>query len=376
MSTPPGLPPPTPLRPEQVHESNLSVILGVSTFFEILALIFVAVRLYTRFVVVKNPRADDAVMVLVALASVGGLVTFILQGYHGLGHHLLTLEVSDLLNITKLGFIQSLIVQMLSIGLLKISVALSLLLISQSFWYTCSTWALIAFVSAYTFMGCMTFFLQCKPISDSWNLLVVGDKNCMSKDLFFMFSLINTVCNIVTDVVTATLPVPLIWKLKMKKRTRIYLIAVLSLGYMAVVVGIVKAVFQITSTFDPDFTYRYTIPLISIVQLHIGIIAACAPTLKPLVGHALKLSSRDKYSEDYYNSYGHELRSTRKIRGNATDVDVEDIMFQREECSTTVQAGNVGNVYEKSKGDGSGSEEVILPGERGIMRTTEFTVTR
>lgn len=37
--------------------------------------------------------------------------------------------------------------------------------------------------------------------------------------------------NIFTDVLFATLPVPIIWRLQMKTKIRLYLIGVLSLGY-------------------------------------------------------------------------------------------------------------------------------------------------
>jgi hypothetical protein len=114
------------------------------------------------------------------------------------------------------------------------------------------------------------------------------------------------------------------------------------------------------------------------IQLNVGIIAACAPTIKPLVGHALKLSSRDKYSEDFYGGYSRETRNTRKtLRGNATvDIEMDSNRLQPKGCNTAMQAGDLATVYSKSRGDGSGSEEVILSREGGILRTTEFTVTR
>lgn len=79
--------------------------------------------------------------------------------------------------------------------------------------------------------------------------------------------------NIFTDVLFATFPVPIIWTLQMKLRTRLYLIGILSLGYMcvfhllslrlgrhsadsrrnrAVVMGILKAIFQIAFATDTD----------------------------------------------------------------------------------------------------------------------------
>ena len=39
-------------------------------------------------------------------------------------------------------------------------------------------------------------------------------------------------CNIFTDVCLGALPVPIIWTLKMKLRVRLYVIAILNLGYL------------------------------------------------------------------------------------------------------------------------------------------------
>lgn len=37
--------------------------------------------------------------------------------------------------------------------------------------------------------------------------------------------------NIFTDVIFATIPIPIIWNLQMKRKVKLYLIGVLSLGY-------------------------------------------------------------------------------------------------------------------------------------------------
>lgn len=61
--------------------------------------------------------------------------------------------------------------------------------------------------------------------------------------------------NILTDIAFASLPVPVIWQLQMKKRVRVYLVAILSLGYLAVLLGIVKAVCQNVFRGDPDQSF-------------------------------------------------------------------------------------------------------------------------
>ena len=66
--------------------------------------------------------------------------------------------------------------------------------------------------------------------------------------------------NIATDVALASLPVPIVWSLKMDRRTRLYLVGILSLGYAAVGLGIVKSVYQIAFGAEKDKTL-YISPL-------------------------------------------------------------------------------------------------------------------
>lgn len=47
-----------------------------------------------------------------------------------------------------------------------------------------------------------------------------------------MLILVFLACNIFTDVCLGALPIPIIWNLKMKLRVRVYVIAVLNLGYL------------------------------------------------------------------------------------------------------------------------------------------------
>lgn len=86
------------------------------------------------------------------------------------------------------------------------------------------------FVCCYTFMGMMTFLLHCSPMAGHWDTTIHA--SCYPITLFVTFSLINTSFNIFTDVLFATFPVPIIWTLKMKRKLRLYLIGILSLGYL------------------------------------------------------------------------------------------------------------------------------------------------
>jgi hypothetical protein len=49
----------------------------------------------------------------------------------------------------------------------------------------------------------------------------------MTDDSFYY-----AVCNITTDFLLATLPIPLVWQLKMPMRSRVYLASIFACGYL------------------------------------------------------------------------------------------------------------------------------------------------
>lgn len=60
--------------------------------------------------------------------------------------------------------------------------------------------------------------------------------------------------NIATDLLFATLPIPILWNLQVSVRTRIGLVSVLSLGYFAAATAIYKTPIQYHFFEEPDQT--------------------------------------------------------------------------------------------------------------------------
>ncbi|KAL0939171.1 uncharacterized protein CTRU02_205781 [Colletotrichum truncatum] len=384
-SQPPGAPTP-PIDPEWAAESNTAMIVGVTGGFHALALLFVALRVYTRMAIVKVMGRDDYVMVVAMLCAVAGMTIFSVQAFHGLGRHTIVIPEDDMIIMRKSSFFQSIISSIAGLALLKVSIGLFLLRLSRSTWYSRCLWGLIVFVSAYSIMAWMTFFFYCQPLEGYWDKSI--KPKCYPITLFINFALMNTAFNIFTDVCFATLPVTIIWTLQMKLRTRIYLIIVLSLGYFAVAMGVIKSIYQIAYGKDMDKTFHQSIQFWEFLQLNLGIIAACAPSLKPLVGHALKISSSDRYHGELYENRRPTGTNTSmrrrgyRVQDSQRDYEMHDRPFAGSPDAHHAGVGNSTHsaVYDKggTSVSRSDSEEMILRDDKGqgIMRTTEISIQR
>ncbi len=182
--------------------------------------------------------------------------------------------------------------------------------------------------------------------------------------------------------------------------------------------GILKAVFMLTTGGDPDAIFDYWVHFWENMQLNIGIMAACASFLKPLVGRILKInstagaySSYPSNSGRYYNRSGRTPMGggaggtvgSRYANGNkrraADQSDVEDEFElhvqgrqqqrddegheqqqqpkqQPEQVVESVQAAL--RDYASTQGgpasSDSNSEEIILQKQQGIMLTRDVTI--
>ncbi|KAK4665161.1 uncharacterized protein QC763_510700 [Podospora pseudopauciseta] len=418
--------------PIRAAESNSNVFIAVVCVIWSLAFCTALVRFYTRAIVVRSFGKDDIFMVLAVLCGIGGLAAWIVGCHNGYGQHTDTIPRDRWKILLEAQFFQSVIEASFAFGFLKISIALSLLRLSRGKWYKWILWGLITFTVFYTLFAFITFMTRCQPVSGQWNPDI--KPKCYGKVMYRNFGLFNTACNIFTDLSFATLPVPLIWSLQLQRRLRIYLIAILSGGYFgsAVGLGIAKGIYIIAYVNNTDGTFYPYAPFFGSLQLDIGIIAACAPTLRPLLGRFLRLSPIAYREANYYRAgkaldrlplhSRHPGRDT-SINGiraaylrQNTELDLEERQFI--ELLTGEKRGKWGNYatalhmeYVRSppvrstkitsggetetivqggvgvadKGQGSDDErDLILPaglrgeegGLRGIVKTTEFRVEK
>ncbi|PYI01159.1 integral membrane protein, partial [Aspergillus sclerotiicarbonarius CBS 121057] len=271
-------------------QSNLPTILGVLTTFFFLAIVVVGLRVYSRLRIARAAGIDD---ILIVIAALGQWIVILIQAHHGLGRHQSTLSEEELTIFNHASFWGNVIGIAIGTMFLKLSIAVNLLRVCQNRSFTVVLWILIAIIILYEMLGTLFFFFNCRPMAGSWDFTI--DAKCASTSVIVIFGLINTSFNIFTDVALAILPIPIIWRLNMKRSVRMYLVGVLSLGYLAVAMDIVKTYYQETYTATTDETYTFSLIFYGFLEDCVGMIAASVPMFRPLVGKALGLGSSDTY---------------------------------------------------------------------------------
>ncbi|KAM0115571.1 hypothetical protein ACP6JC_007860 [Aspergillus fumigatus] len=123
----------------------------------------------------------------------------------------------------------------------KISIAVALLRLTVTKMHTMLLWTVIGVTIVVGLVFWFVLTLQCKPVSYFWNRLSPGAKGtCLDVDtiigIAYLYSVTATLC----DFVLGLLPISLVWKLQMTRKTKIALAAILSLGCIASAAVIVR----------------------------------------------------------------------------------------------------------------------------------------
>ncbi|KAK6071149.1 hypothetical protein SCUP234_09852 [Seiridium cupressi] len=212
-------------------------VLAVMWTQTIVALIFVILRLYTRRVLLRNIGLDDHLswvsMILFLLYTI--FVT--VAAMHGLGSHATELTLEQFAMSTKWELMGQ-TANILAIATSKSSVAVFLIRIVNVNWHK---WLLhfSVFSTFFVCVSCVIFmYTQCTPAQGIWDprVMTVCHINFTANAIF------SGTYTAAIDFFLAVFPWFILWNLKMKRKERLTIAVGLSLGIIAGVCGIVRAV--------------------------------------------------------------------------------------------------------------------------------------
>ncbi|TLS22772.1 uncharacterized protein PpBr36_06723 [Pyricularia pennisetigena] len=259
------------------HEDISGVVVGVVSVFLILITLAVAARVYTRLVILRTFGPDDYAAVLSLFFTFACGLVIGLMVRHGSGKHIWTLQPSDV-EAYLIEFYLSIVFYNAAIMATKAAFLLQyyrVLAVNRAMKRIYL--GFLVLIASWCFGFVLVAIFQCSPISDFWSS--APTRNCLPNMPYWN---VQGVGHIITDILVFTLPLPALYQLHINGTQKLVLMGIFSLGFFACAISVIRLRYLVVAE---DVTWDNTVPSVwSTTEVSIGLLCACLPTLRPLVG--------------------------------------------------------------------------------------------
>ena len=141
-----------------------------------------------------------------------------------------------------------------------------------------NTFVIVALWICSIFVG----IFQCNPPQAAWEVTFKGAHCIAIVNYYYPASSVN----IVTDLMLCIAPLPILWKLRVSKVERIFVIVLFCFGFFATAASIARLVTLTQYVIGGEDFTRYTSPTLvwSGVEIGVAIVCATVPALRPILG--------------------------------------------------------------------------------------------
>ncbi|KAF3026511.1 hypothetical protein E8E14_013559 [Neopestalotiopsis sp. 37M] len=238
--------------------------------------------------------ADDWLVLCATLLTWGlGIILIYGASYGTLGTHTdqdpttgAVIVTHHEIDISKYNAISSLL-SVIALGLLKIGVVMFYRRIFVSDWFKKISMAIIVVISLWTVAFFFATVLECKAhnLDLIWKSIVTFKQECgMYKDVQWS----HAISDVITDLIVLSLPLPEIWKLNMTVRLKLVVSAIFLVGLLSTAAGTARLAIVSTNVVQTTAGSRdvrgvgTNTMVWTYVEVGVGVVAACLPTLKPI----------------------------------------------------------------------------------------------
>ncbi|EHA52954.1 hypothetical protein MGG_05214 [Pyricularia oryzae 70-15] len=261
-------------------ETQSPTVIIVSVIFAVFIFAALSLRFWARAVLVKQIGTDDVLITIATIFSFAFIGTAVRAAQLGLGAHIddvLPRGTENLVAYAQTVWLSS-IMYNACLGFIKVSVLALYMRLGDKRLRTLAV-VMIVLVTAQTVASVMVCILQCTPVRAAYDVTMSqGSKTCININAFY---LANAACNILTDLLTYSLPIPLVLRLQVTRPQRIGLAVMLSLGLLACASSVIRITFIPAMLVSQDPTWDIAQPMYwSVIETNVGILAASIPSLK------------------------------------------------------------------------------------------------
>ncbi|OTA61484.1 hypothetical protein K449DRAFT_331061 [Hypoxylon sp. EC38] len=282
-----------------IHYDKPASLIAGALVMEVVTALCVGLRFFLRRWKRHRIITSDW-LILVAFTFGTGLTVLEIYGIeeHALAYPLGgTIEspefVTERLNKAKYIEVSYLLLGVLGLGFLKLSVCFLYWDLFAKFLFRRFLVVWMILIGIWTAAFVLEVFLECG--SHFMALFAQPDdytRYCKSA-IPAGWSLVGT--DIATDIITLIIPIPAILKLQLSRRTKTLTLLMFMIGALSVGASAVKAYIYITATlnlYSEDAILILTgISIWNLAEVQVGIVAACGPTLRPIIFHLMPTES-------------------------------------------------------------------------------------
>ncbi|KAJ5753671.1 uncharacterized protein N7511_007824 [Penicillium nucicola] len=347
---------------------------GSTILLTVLGLLTFGLRVYCR-VSRRSWGMEDWIMT-VALIPFAVLVAGCIGGaFNGIGIHNSTLalpgnekysaEGKKYFLIFEVGYCSAIIPIKLSISWMLIRVAEGRKI------YLYVQYVVMATFVVMNIIALIFILINCIPVEAAWSqeALDNGGK-CQPSYVLADVYYACTAVNIVTDWVTAFLPVPLLWNVQINRNTKISIVGLMGLGIFASLSACIRLKYTVALTNQTDYLYDISNVVIwGFAENGLGMIVGNIATLRPLFRIL-----RDRKTSDYKNYHQSPGLSSHRTGGAMFSRNYE--LAEHGKNVTTTSA--IEHNPRGSLSDGDSQKDILdngqRPGQADIMVSRQVVV--
>ncbi|KAK3994350.1 hypothetical protein QBC44DRAFT_43697 [Cladorrhinum sp. PSN332] len=263
-------------------ESRVGEIIAILSVASILSTLVVSLRCYSRAVILRSFGLDDALIVPAQILTLASALAIGLEAKYGLGRHIWMMPDEDYIPYLKC-FYSSIILYNVAVCMTKISILLQYKRIFPNPILRKIIKFGLGFLILWGITLCFLLPLVCIPVAAFWDPDVEGF--CLDSGTIWY---VMAGLNVATDFAVFSIPIPVISSLHLPKRQKAMLFIVFTLGVFPCAVSIyrIRTLRVAAKSTDPTWD-NVDAATFSFLELSVGVIAICLPTLRPILVHAM-----------------------------------------------------------------------------------------
>ncbi|BCS28619.1 uncharacterized protein APUU_70189A [Aspergillus puulaauensis] len=265
-----------------VMENRHAATFGVGIGFIVFDSVVIALRIYARAFMLRALGTDDILMIIGAILNFGLSVTIMIGSNYGIGKHALAISPSDSVPMLKCIWVTRLLYTA-SMGFVKMSLLWFYLRLdprNHMRWAVFFVMFINVGLSLASFIGALA---GCSPPSLFWTDPTA--EGCMPMGPQQRFYEVNGILNIVTDILTYLLPVPMLYSLQLSLRKKGAILGIFGLGILSIAAACVRYNFVIKLASAAEEYYLLLADSLNwcTIEAYVAIFCGCAPSLSILI---------------------------------------------------------------------------------------------